>query len=172
MRIIDYIQQGGPIMYILLFLNIVGLATMFYKFLSLRNARSTTEEISDNLGRRIREENQGREASILVEISQKELSNKMGEMEKGLNTVKIIASISPLLGLLGTVLGVLVAFKVMSQTGLSDPSSFAGGISMALLTTVGGLVVAIPHYIGHSYLIGLLDQIESDLEKKLITKVL
>ena len=93
-------------------------------------------------------------------------------LEKGLNTVKIIASISPLLGLLGTVIGVLVAFRVMSQTGLNNPASFAQGISMALITTVGGMIVAIPHYIGHNYLIGMVDQFETNLEKELLSDVL
>jgi biopolymer transport protein ExbB len=60
----------------------------------------------------------------------------------------------------------------MSQTGLNNPASFAQGISMALITTVGGMIVAIPHFIGHNYLIGMLDSLESKLEKKILVKIL
>jgi len=65
-----------------------------------------------------------------------------------------------------------MAFQVMSEQGLNNPEHFAQGISMALITTVGGLLVAIPHYIGHSYMLGMLDQIETNLEKNLLTKLL
>ena len=84
----------------------------------------------------------------------------MCKLENGLNTIKIIAAISPLLGLLGTVIGVLMSFSQMAKGGMGDPSSFANGISLALITTVGGLIVAIPHYIGHNYLLGNLDELE------------
>jgi biopolymer transport protein ExbB len=76
------------------------------------------------------------------------------------------------MGLLGTVIGVLMAFQIMSESGLTDPSAFAKGISMALITTVGGLVVAIPHYVGHNYLLGMVDNLESDLEKQVLTKII
>ena len=112
--------------------------------------------------------------SILVKVTlipslsfqKKELETYIGEEEKGLATIKIIASISPLLGLLGTVLGVLVSFNKMSQAGLGDPSVFASGISMALITTVSGLIVSIPHYIGHSYLVGSPIFLNQSLKKK------
>ena len=96
----------------------------------------------------------------------------MNSVEKGLNTVKIIATISPLLGLLGTVLGVLLSFNKMASSGMGDPSVFASGISLALITTVGGLIVSIPHYIGHNYLIGMVDELEQTLEKEILLKVL
>ena len=89
-------------------------------------------------------------------------------MESGLNTIKIIASIAPLLGLLGTVIGILSAFRVIADAGLSNPSLFAGGIAMALLTTVGGLIVAIPHFVGYNYLVSALDNYEIELEKRLV----
>jgi len=108
----------------------------------------------------------------LIELIKQEIQSYMHGLEKGINTIKIIAQIAPLLGLLGTVVGVLMAFKVISQTGMSNPANFAEGISVALITTVGGLIVAIPHFIAHSYLLGYLDQIESTLERELISKVL
>ncbi|MBK24985.1 MAG: biopolymer transporter ExbB [Halobacteriovorax sp.] len=170
MRIIEYITQGGPIMYILLLLNICGFAIMISKFISFNKETGRIEDAANELSGRI--EKSGKDANSILELAKQELSLYIGGLEKGLNTVRIIATISPLLGLLGTVIGVLVAFRVMSQTGLNNPASFAQGISMALITTVGGMMVAIPHYIGHSYLMGILDRVEIELEKTLVGKVL
>jgi biopolymer transport protein ExbB len=170
MRIFEYITQGGPIMYILLLLNICGFAIMISKFLMFNKEANRIEEVATDLNGKI--DKAGKDAHSLLELAKQELSLYVGGLEKGLNTVRIIATISPLIGLLGTVIGVLVAFRVMSQTGLNNPASFAQGISMALITTVGGMMVAIPHYIGHSYLMGILDRVEINLEKTLVGKVL
>ena len=172
MRIMDYINQGGPIMYILLCLNIVGMALMISKFLVFGKRKRESSQITDFLSENIKKTKAKDDARILIELARQELAGYMENMDKGLNTVKIIASISPLLGLLGTVIGVLIAFQVMSESGLGNPSQFAEGISMALITTVGGMIVAIPHYVGHNYLLGMLDHLEIVLEKELICKVL
>lgn len=73
--------------------------------------------------------------------------------------------------MLGTVIGVLEAFEAISKSGLGDPSVFASGISMALITTVAGLIVAIPHYVGYNYIIGMLDTLEIELKKEITNKV-
>ena len=172
MKIYNYIEQGGAIMYVLLLLNIVGVAIMLYKFFELTKEKKKTDQTATYLEKALGLSETNKHTSAIVELSKKELSSYMGKLERGLNTVKIIAAISPLIGLLGTVLGVLLAFKVMSQSGLNNPTNFAEGISLALITTVGGLIVAIPHYIGHNYLIGILDELEIKNEKKLLTKVL
>ena len=157
-------------MYILLFLNIVGIAIMISKYLSLKSQDRNSEVTATVLRNELNTDDKDSNAKIA--IAKQTLSAHSKEMEKGLNTVKIIASISPLLGLLGTVVGVLVAFQVMSKSGLSDPANFAHGISMALITTVGGLIVAIPHFIGHHYLVGMLENTEAKIEKCLLDKVL
>ncbi|OUR96658.1 biopolymer transporter ExbB [Halobacteriovorax marinus] len=172
MRVIDYIQQGGIIMYILLALNIIGFAIMLSKFVILTKEKSRTSEVADHLSTQVKATTDSKDTNAIIELSKQELSVHISSLEKGINTVKIIASISPLLGLLGTVIGVLLAFRVMSQTGLNNPAAFAQGISMALITTVGGMIVAIPHYVGHNYLLGLLDGFEAKLEKELLSKVL
>ena len=171
MRLFDYIQQGGTIMYILLFLNIIGISIMLTKFVILRREDKNVDQTSDELKDKILRSLPNNEPQTMIEMSKQELASHMTSVEKGLNTVKIIAAVSPLLGLLGTVIGVFLAFKVMGQTGLNSPSMFAKGISMALLTTVGGMIVAIPHYIGHSYLLGMVDSIEGHLEKRILMKV-
>ena len=167
MRLFEYIQQGGPIMYVLLFLNVIGLGIMGAKLIifsmETKKKSSVITKLLDNLKISYK-----LDANVLAEVCRQEVSRYIGGIEKGLNTVKIIAAISPLLGLLGTVLGVLMAFQVMAETGLDNPANFAKGISMALITTVGGLLVAIPNFVGHSYLLGMLDSLESDLEKELL----
>lgn len=172
MRLFDYIEQGGPIMYLLVVVNIIGWAIMLSKlyFLSLeiKTSKATSEKLkSDITGLSVT-----KDPSSLIELTKQVVSNHIVKAENGLNTIKIIATISPLLGLLGTVLGVLTAFHVMSQTGLNNPANFAQGISMALITTVGGMIVAIPHYVGHNYLMGMIDKLESSLEKETLSKVL
>ncbi len=172
MHLYEYIQAGGWIMYILVSLNIVGFAIMIAKFLTFNNQKKSSTQMADMISDEIKQQAQGKEPNTVIEMAKQELGSHISHIEKGLNTVKIIASISPLLGLLGTVIGVLVAFQVMAQQGLSDPNFFARGISMALITTVGGMIVAIPHFIGHNYLIGMLDSIESNLEKEILKRVL
>ena len=172
MKLYEYIQQGGTIMYILVFLNIIGFAVMLTKFWLLNKEKANAGHLADEIGKKIKENREDSDLQAVIEIAKQEVSSYVSQVEKGLNTVKIIASISPLLGLLGTVIGVLVAFQIMSKQGLSDPSYFAQGISMALITTVGGMIVAIPHFVGHSYLLGMLDSLEGRLEKEVLSRVL
>lgn len=172
MRLIDYINQGGAIMYILLALNIIGIAIMITKFLLLSKESKNCADTAASIADRVKTETQSTDIHALIEVSKQNTAQYISDIERGLNTVKIIAAISPLLGLLGTVLGVLIAFQVMSQTGLNNPASFAQGISLALITTVGGMIVAIPHFIGHNYLLGMVDRLEAELEKRILNHVL
>jgi len=162
-----YIDQGGVIMYILLALNIIGFTTMIIKFIQFLWARSKKRKIVDTVYADINAHD--KEAQLV--LGKDMLTEKMVKCEKGLSTVRIIASIAPLFGLLGTVIGVLSAFEAISKQGLGDPSIFAGGISLALITTVGGLIVAIPHYIGYNYLIGMLDKLEANLNMEMSVKI-
>ena len=100
-------------------------------------------------------------------IIEKELS----KLEFGLHTIKIIASIAPLLGLLGTVIGVLNSFDSISKLGLGDPTIFSTGISVALITTIAGITVSIPHHIAYNYLIASLDKIENRLESEVLNRL-
>lgn len=93
------------------------------------------------------------------------ISQRVHELEFGMTSIKVVATTAPLLGLLGTVIGIYEAFQVISAKGLTDPGQFASGISYALITTIVGLIVAIPHYIAHNYLSGELDSLEINMEK-------
>lgn len=172
MSLFEYIQKGGTIMYILVLLNIIGFAMMATKFWLFSKEKNHTLDLATEIGERLKDENHAKDSQTMIELAKQEIAVYISQVEKGLNTVRIIAGISPLLGLLGTVIGVLLAFQVMATQGLNDPSFFAKGISMALITTVGGMIVAIPHFVGHNYLIGMLDGLEAKLEKEVLSKIL
>ncbi|MEE2671515.1 MAG: MotA/TolQ/ExbB proton channel family protein [Bdellovibrionota bacterium] len=171
MRLFEYIEQGGPIMYVLLTLNIIGFALLFWKTFSLFDAKKNFDQTVEDLKNRLKSLVNLDDSDVALNILKDEVQITVHKLESGLNTIKIIASIAPLLGLLGTVIGILSAFQVISDAGLSNPSMFAGGIAMALLTTVGGLIVAIPHFVGYNYLVGALDDFEIHLEKKLVKDI-
>ncbi len=88
------------------------------------------------------------------------------EMERYLNPLGTIAVISPLLGLLGTVIGMVKVFAAITAHGVGDPGVLAGGISEALITTAAGLTVAIPSLIGYRYLRGRVDALVVSMEKE------
>jgi biopolymer transport protein ExbB len=93
------------------------------------------------------------------------------ELERYLNTLGTIASITPLLGLLGTVIGMIKVFTAITTAGVGDPSVLAGGISEALLTTAAGLAVAIPALIFHRYLSGKVNMLVLSMEEEALKMV-
>ena len=93
------------------------------------------------------------------------------ELERYLNTLGTIAMISPLLGLLGTVIGMIKVFSVITAVGVGDPSQLADGISQALITTAAGLTVAIPSLIFHRYFRGKVEALVVDMEQEALKLV-
>ncbi len=168
----SYIEKGGTIMYILVALNTIGFSVMLWKMFQIFQVERNKKGILFELIEKIQKKGVPlHDEHIIVELAKDELSARLHKLEGGLTTVKIIASISPLLGLLGTVIGVLMAFDAISKSGMGDPNSFGGSISLALITTVGGMIVSIPHYVGYNYLIGMIDSIEVDLEKEILPAI-
>jgi biopolymer transport protein ExbB len=90
------------------------------------------------------------------------------ELDRFLNTLGTIASIAPLLGLLGTVTGIIKAFNAIQSGGMGDPRLLSGGISEALITTAAGLTVAIPALVAYRYLRGRVDKIVVQIEKEVL----
>lgn len=88
------------------------------------------------------------------------------DLERHLNTLGTIAAVSPLLGLLGTVTGMIRAFSAISTQGISDPTVVSGGIAEALITTAAGLMVAIPALMAHRYLRGRIDGLVIAMEQE------
>jgi biopolymer transport protein ExbB len=93
------------------------------------------------------------------------------ELERYLNTLGTIAAISPLLGLLGTVTGMIRTFSALTVGGVGDPAALAGGISESLITTAAGLMVAIPALIAYRYLRGRIDALVVQMEQEAIALV-
>jgi biopolymer transport protein ExbB len=89
---------------------------------------------------------------------------QVARLERGLTVLEIIASVSPLMGLLGTVLGMLTVFETITQQGLGDPMLLAGGIREALVTTIAGLCVGIPALGFHSYYTKRVDQLAGEIQ--------
>jgi len=113
--------------------------------------------------------NKHRGREIMMERVQDTGRHVVHELERFLNSLGTIASISPLLGLLGTVSGIIAAFNAIMLGGMGDPTKLAGGISQALITTAAGLTVAIPSFIAYRYLRGKVERIVIEMEKIAVT---
>ena len=111
----------------------------------------------------------GRE--VMKESIQEAAQHAVHDLERYLNTLGTIAAISPLLGLLGTVVGMIRVFAEIMSQGTGNASVLAGGISEALITTAAGLTVAIPALAMHRYFIGKIDAIVVELEQETIKLV-
>ena len=100
---------------------------------------------------------------------QEQLLHEMPKLQRFLGGIAILAAVAPLLGLLGTVTGIIRTFGVIQSFGNANPSLMAGGISEALITTAAGLIIAIPLLLAHSLLKGRVQTILSDAEKHAAT---
>lgn len=93
------------------------------------------------------------------------------DLERFFTSLGTIAAITPLLGLLGTVFGMIEVFAAITSAGVGDPTVLAGGISKALLTTAAGLTVAIPSLMFHRYLIGKVDRLIIGMEEEALKMI-
>ena len=171
----NYIDKGGLIFIILLIMSAVGLTIIIYKFFelylfgknglkkfdqSLRNC-STISEFNQNLEDLPKGNFLGEILEILLKKKTNNLNNdqiqillekETEKMQRFMPTLEVIAQVSPLIGLLGTVIGMIDSFNELELGGsLVDPSILAGGIWTALLTTAMGLIVAIPALVSHYF---------------------
>lgn len=112
--------------------------------------------------------NRHRPREILMERLEDEGRHVAHDLDRFLNTLGTIAGVAPLLGLLGTVTGIIKAFEAIHAQGLGDPRILSGGISEALLTTAAGLLVAIPAQVAYRYLRGRVDSIVVQVEKDVV----
>jgi len=110
--------------------------------------------------------NRDYEREIMKESVEETGHHVAHELERFLNTLGTIASITPLLGLLGTVLGMIQVFTAITSVGVGDPTQLAGGISQALLTTAAGISVAIPSLIFHRYFRGHVNELVVNMEEE------
>jgi biopolymer transport protein ExbB len=112
-----------------------------------------------------------RERAVMIQAIEDAGRHVVHDLERFLNMLGTIAAISPLLGLLGTVTGMIRTFKAITVAGIGNPTAMAGGISEALITTAAGLLVAIPALVAYRYLRGRVDALVIRMEKESIKLV-
>jgi len=115
--------------------------------------------------------NMKREREIMKDAIEEAGRHEVHVLERYLNTLGIIAAITPLLGLLGTVIGMIKVFSAITAFGVGDPTVLAGGISEALITTAAGLSIGIPSLMFHSYFRGRVHELTIGMEQAAIRLV-
>lgn len=110
--------------------------------------------------------NRDEDRDLIKESIQDTGRHVVHDLERYLNALGTIAAITPLLGLLGTVIGMVKVFAAITSHGVGNPAVLAGGISEALITTAAGLSIAIPALIGYRYLRGRVDSLVINMEKE------
>ena len=187
--------EGGPgFMGIVLLCLILGLAIaierIIYLNLSTTNTKKLTQNVEDALGsggveaaKEVCRNTKGPVASIFyqgLDRVDEGIDNvekavvayggvQMGQLEKNVSWISLFIALAPMLGFMGTVVGMIQAFDKIEAAGDMQPSLVAGGIKVALLTTVFGLIVAIILQIFYNYIIAKIDSIVNDMEDASIT---
>ena len=150
----ERVEQGGTVGYIILTVGLVGLLIAVWRFMALfiegakvdRQLKSATFKDNNSLGRVMKAKDDYPQADIeALELHLTEaILGEVPKLGRSLSIIKVISVVAPLMGLLGTVSGMINTFQAITLFGTGDPKLMAGGISTALVTTVLGLVVAIP----------------------------
>ncbi|MBL1417957.1 MAG: MotA/TolQ/ExbB proton channel family protein, partial [Moritella sp.] len=182
----DRLENGGTVGYVIMSLLVVGLLIAIVQGMKLVITRrqikqqlANPSQIGDNpLGRilqvyvdsNIKSALHNSTEALELRLMEVVIDEQQG-LEKGLSMLKLLAALAPMLGLLGTVTGMIETFQVITQFGNGDPKVMAGGISMALITTVLGLVAAMPLLLAHNILSTQADNIRDILEKQGISIV-
>jgi biopolymer transport protein ExbB len=185
----DAIMTGGVFMIPLLVVFILAIALFARKFMQLRRARrgmdrqeaavaqaergnaegvhDLRKEHPDNLVFRTldvilmrREAGRAQPEKAVREL----LMREVPKLERGLTTLAVLAAAAPMLGLLGTISGLIAMFQVITDLGVNDPKLLAGGIGEALITTEAGLLIAIPVLLAHNFLANRVDDMVADAE--------
>jgi biopolymer transport protein ExbB len=169
-------EDGGPVGYVIIGVGLFGLLMCLWKATSLyttggrisRQMKSDTANKSNPLGRVLAVYTDNPETDIeTLELKLDEaILRETAPIETGLSFIKVLYVVAPLLGLLGTVVGMIATFQMITLFGTGDPRMMAGGISTALVTTVLGLVVAIPLTLLHSALQGKAKSLIQVLEEQ------
>lgn len=198
-ELINYLEKGGIIMIPLLFSSVLGVAIVILKIFQLRRKKVILPEIVEvvkgiqgpdevNLAKRVCQEKEGSFANVILaglenrdlprdeikEAIQDQGRQEVHVLERGLVTLETIAGVAPLLGLLGTVLGMVDVFSEISKSDVIQATQLSDGISKALITTVVGLSIGIPTLVAYNLLIEKAEALILDIEKyssKLIQKL-
>ena len=192
----EIIKAGGPVMWPIIALSVASAAIMLERLWSLQEERVIPHELTAKVWKLVESGQLGdrhvaaiAQNSALGQILAAGLSNRhrprewvkeaiedtgrhvAHELERFLNMLGTIAAVSPLMGLLGTVIGIISAFNAITHDGVGDPKVLSGGIGQALITTAAGLMVAIPSLMGYRYLRGRVDELVIAMEKEALKLV-
>lgn len=157
----DRIDAGGLIGYLILILGAFGVAIAVFKLIGIvitslkvsAQRRDVANPKSNNpLGRMllVYENNKSADTETLEMRLGEAILEERPKIDRYIGTVKVISAVAPLMGLMGTVIGMIATFQAITLFGTGDPKTMAGGISQALVTTVEGLTVAIPTVLLHA----------------------
>jgi biopolymer transport protein ExbB len=186
----ELIQSGNVMMIPLGVCSLVAVAVIFERVYSLRSSKVIVSEVVGavetldaaqdlSVARAILERNPGPFANIVAtgldhadddwviirDVLQESGRQEAVRLSRNLNILEIVAAIAPLLGLLGTVTGMIRVFSAVSAHGLGQPEYMSGGISEAMITTAAGLIIGIPVLVMHQWLQGKADSIIFDMER-------
>ncbi len=189
----EIVRAGGPFMWPILLCSVIALAIIGERLWTLQERRVMPPDLTrkvwqlvesnqvnervvaaldDNsvLGRLLAVglSNRHRRREVLMERLEDAGRHAVHDLERFLNMLATIAAVSPLLGLLGTVTGIIKAFNALATGGIGDPRALSTGISEALITTAAGLCVAIPALIAFRYLRGRVDGLVVQMEKDVV----
>ena len=189
----EIVRAGGPLMWPIIFCSIIAAAIVLERLWTLQDKRVLPDElprkvwqliengqVTDKvivaleqhspLGRLLAAglTNRHRSHEVLMERLEDAGRHVVHELERYLNTLGTIAGVSPLLGLLGTVTGIIRAFDAIQAGGMGSPTVLSGGIAEALVCTAAGLCVAIPSLIAYRYLRGKVERLVVEMEKHAI----
>ncbi|WP_290724502.1 MotA/TolQ/ExbB proton channel family protein [Fibrobacter sp. UBA2449] len=184
----QFFKDGGIIMYPIVALFAIGLLIALWRFVWLmvrgfggianRRVLKALKAGDIDTARSLAAKTHGEVGKVLRAVLSKNYAGREGaekaleelfsadvpKLESGLTWISVIAATAPLLGLLGTVMGMIELFDVITMHGTSDPKLLAGGISIALVTTEAGLIVAIPLQLIHTFLVNRADAVRSRME--------
>ncbi|MDT8437728.1 MAG: MotA/TolQ/ExbB proton channel family protein [Wenzhouxiangellaceae bacterium] len=177
----ERVDQGGWIGYAIIVVAIFGILLAIYRWLVLTltsmkvraQMKSSTPSKSNPLGRIMLayEEHKDEDLATLQLHLDDAVLKEIPNLERGLNLVKVLAAVTPLMGLLGTVIGMIVTFQAITLFGTGDPKLMAGGISQALITTVLGLIAAVPLLLLHAFASGSSRRMGQILEEQSVSLV-
>ncbi|WP_026185957.1 MotA/TolQ/ExbB proton channel family protein [Thioalkalivibrio thiocyanodenitrificans] len=192
----ELVKAGGWLMLPIIACSVVALAIVVERFWSLQHRRVVPRQLVVRIWQliqagklteeRLRELrdgsplgrvltagllNLGNSREVMKEAIEETGRHVAHDLERFLNTLGTIAAITPLLGLLGTVVGMIQVFSVITDVGVGSPGELAGGISQALITTAAGISVAVPALIFHRYFRGRVDELVLEMEMESIKLV-
>ncbi len=190
---VEIVKSGGWLMAPIILSAIIAMGIILERFWTLRQKRVIPEDLTSKVWGWVKKDqldqkqiqilhqgsalgqilaagliNRDRKRGIMKDSIQDTGRHVVHELERYLEALGTIAAISPLLGLLGTVIGMVKVFAAITTHGVGNPTVLAGGIAEALITTAAGLSVAIPALIGYRYLRGRVDGLVVQMEKETV----